>query len=337
MNEEPTEPTEPTGPRLPPVAYPLLAAAFVAVLVWSFSRILLAVSTLRLHMAGIDISGKAATAVIALLVAVNVLVGSALVAYGRRVRKRPASFPLLLAAGALMVAGGVAALSVKQPPAEAKAQVVPLTAEGVKFLQPSLTLHAGGQVTIAFDNKDAGIQHNFHLFNGADAAAPSLYPGALVTGPAMTKYTFPAPPPGMYFFHCDVHPAQMSGTATVTAGPAAPPGVIDETAKGISFTEPKLSAPEGGQITIHFDNQDAGVPHNIVVFNGADGSAPMLFTGPPVTGPGAVDYTFSAPPPGMYFFHCVFHPAQMTGTLTVGPPGGGPSPKPSATPSASPG
>src|SRR6266487_6936024 len=81
MNEEPSEPT---GPRLPPIAYPALAVAFVAVLVWSFSRILLAVSTLHLHTAGIDIGGKTVAAAIAMLVALNVLIGSALVAYGRR-------------------------------------------------------------------------------------------------------------------------------------------------------------------------------------------------------------------------------------------------------------
>jgi plastocyanin len=330
MNEEPPEPS---GPRLPPIAYPVLAVGFVAVLVWSFSRILLAVSTLRLHVGGIDIGGKAATAAIAMLVALNVLVGSALVAYGRRVRRRPASFPLLLAAGALMVAGGVAALSVKQPAAGAERQVVALTAQGVKFLPTSLTFRSGGQVTIDFDNKDAGTMHNFHLFNGADATAPTLYPGALITGPATTQYTFTAPPPGMYFFHCDVHPTQMTGTVTVTAGPAPSPGVINETAKGTAFLQPQLSAPAGGQITIHFDNQDANVPHNIVVFNGADASAPMLFNGPPLTGPGSVDYSFTAPPPGTYFFHCIFHPDQMMGTLTVGAPGGG-GPTPTASGSA---
>ena len=332
------EAPEPRGPRLPPIAYPALAAGFVALLVWSFSRILLAVSTLRLHVGGTDIGGKTAAAAIALLVALNVLVGSALVAYGRRVRRRPASFPLLLGAGALLVAGGVAALSVKQPSAEAKPQVVTLVAQGVKFVPTSLSFQAGKPVTVDFDNKDAGTQHNFVLFNGSDATAPALFTGDLITGPGTAKYMFTAPPPGMYFFHCQVHPTQMTGTATVTAGPGPSPGVINETARGIVFLQPQLTAPAGGQITIHFDNQDAGIPHDIVVYNGKDANSPILPGGssPSVTGPGSIDFAFAAPPPGTYFFRCMFHPAQMTGTLTVGGPPGGPTPAPSASASPTP-
>jgi plastocyanin len=332
------ETPEPHGPRLPPIAYPVLAASFVALLVWSFSRILLAVSTLRLHLGGISISGKTATAAIAMLVALNVLVGSALVAYGRRVRRRPASFPLLLGAGALLVVGGVAALSVKQPSAEAKPQVVALVAQGIKFIPTTLNFQAGRPVTVDFDNKDSGTQHDFHLFNGPDANSPTLYPGALVTGPGVAKYSFTAPPPGTYFFHCDVHPAQMTGMAIVTPGPGPSPGVITETAKGIVFLQPQLTAPAGGQITIHFENQDMGIPHDIAVYNGKDANAPLLAgaSSPPVTGPGSVDFMFPAPPPGTYFFRCMFHPTQMTGTLTVGAPAGGGTPAPSASASPSP-
>jgi plastocyanin len=78
-----------------------------------------------------------------------------------------------------------------------------------------------------------------------------------------------------------------------------------------------LSAKSGGQITIHFTNADPSTPHNVVVFNGQDATAPALFTGPAVTGPGSIDYTFAAPPPGRYFFHCQFHPTTMKGILTV--------------------
>jgi plastocyanin len=38
-----------------------------------------------------------------------------------------------------------------------------------------------------------------------------------VTGPTTTTYTFTAPStPGSYFFRCDVHPTQMTGTFVVT-------------------------------------------------------------------------------------------------------------------------
>ena len=76
---------------------------------------------------------------------------------------------------------------------------------------------------MVFDNKDASIQHNFVLFNGKNASAPQLFSGTVITGPAVTRYIFTAPPPGTYFFHCEIHPIQMTGTATVTTAPAAAP------------------------------------------------------------------------------------------------------------------
>src|SRR5437867_1446914 len=86
---------EPDRPRLPGVAYPLLAVAFGGALVWGFSRILLA-------------SGKDQAVAIGILMALNILVGPALVAYGRRVRGRPAAYPILVgAAVAVVVAGAV--------------------------------------------------------------------------------------------------------------------------------------------------------------------------------------------------------------------------------------
>jgi plastocyanin len=118
----------------------------------------------------------------------------------------------------------------------------------------------------------------------------------------------------------------MTGTVTVAAassggqatGGTSGAGALQLTAKSLAFSPGSLTAPAGGgQITVHFDNQDPQVPHNLVVFNGRDASSPILFRGPPLTGPGSVDYRFAAPPPGTYFFDCEFHPTTMTGTLTV--------------------
>jgi plastocyanin len=89
-------------------------------------------------------------------------------------------------------------------------------------------------------------------------------------------------------------------------------------AQGTAFQPTEVPVKGGGQVTIHFDNRDAGIPHNIAVFQGADASAPLVFRGDLVTGPATKDYTFTAPPPGTYFFHCDVHPTQMTGTITVG-------------------
>jgi plastocyanin len=293
---------------LPPIAYPVLGLLFGGILVWAFSRILLAVS-------------KEQAAGIALLMALNVLVGAALVAYGRRVRRRPASFPLLLSGGLVLVAAGVIALNLKPSTIEpaAPVQKVTLVAQGIKFVQTKLDFTAGEKVQVDFDNKDAQTGHNFVLFRGANASAPVVFRGTVITGPATTTYSFTAPPPGTYFFHCEVHPTLMTGTATVTppAGGGPGGGALPLSAKNLLFSTKALTAPPGGQITIHFTNDDASVPHNVVVFNGKDATAPTLFRGPPVTGPGTADYTFPRPPPGTYFFHCEFHPTTMTGTLTV--------------------
>src|SRR3989442_14774352 len=73
-------------PALPPVAYPLLGLVFGGILVWSFSRVLLAVK-------------KEWAPVIALLMALNVLIGAAAGAYGVRGRRRASAFPLLSGGG----------------------------------------------------------------------------------------------------------------------------------------------------------------------------------------------------------------------------------------------
>jgi plastocyanin len=306
------------GPRLPGFAYPLLAVLFAGVLVWSFSRILLAVD-------------KNQASAIALLMALNLLIGAALIAYGTRVRKRPAAFPFLVAAALVLVAGGAVSAAVfgdrgleKGAAGEKpKTQAVTLEAKGIKFIQTELTLTAGAEIKMTFKNEDAGTQHNFALFNGPDPSAPAIFQGSATTGPATVTYTFKAPSkPSSYYFHCDFHPGPMTGTVKVEAGGGGAAGAPKEEAQGIKFLQPKLSlTPSAGKVSIHFVNSDAGTQHNIAVFRGSDATAPLLFRGGLVTGPASVDYTFNAPPPGTYFFHCDVHPT-MTGTLTLPAPGG---------------
>ena len=324
--DRPAEPPEDRpAPRFPPAAYPVLGLLFGATLVWSFSRILLAVS----HIAA---------AVIALLVSINILVGAALVAYGARVRRRPASFPLLVAAAVVVVGAGAAALGVGEEEGageEPRVHSVSVVAVDLEFDTSEIAVPAGSEVAIAFDNRDAGIQHNVAVFDGEDASAPVLFRGELITGPAQITYTFTAPPPGSYYFHCDVHP-DMNGTLTAAEGPpgegapgeggAAPPGEPGEgeqpgalqiVARDVAFVPAEATvSPIGGTVTILFENEDA-VPHNVAVFDGSDASAPVVFRGEVFPGPARMEYAFPAPPPGTYFIHCDVHPVEMTGTLTV--------------------
>jgi plastocyanin len=315
MSDRPAREPEGGRPSLPPVAYPILGLIFGGILVFSFSRVLLAVT-------------RSTAPAIGLLMALNILVGAALVAYGGRVRRRPASFPLLVVGSVAVIGVGLFALNLESRPEEAKAggpspAVIKLVAKGTAFDKTELSFPAGAKVTIDFDNQDAGTPHNVAIFS-KDNPNDVVFRGQLITGPTTATYTFTAPAqPGTFVFHCDVHPTQMHGTVTVTpgggggeggGGAGGPPTIV---AKGLAFQPSDLTVPGGGQITIHFDNQDPSTPHNIEVFNGDDASAPSLFKGDLVTGPAVKDYTFAAPPPGTYFFHCDIHPDQMKGTLTV--------------------
>jgi plastocyanin len=75
----------------------------------------------------------------------------------------------------------------------------------------SITVKAGAQVTINFNNMDSGVPHNFAAYTD-QSAATVIFKGDTVTGPGTKTYTFTAPTtPGTYFFRCDVHPTQMTG------------------------------------------------------------------------------------------------------------------------------
>jgi len=79
------------------------------------------------------------------------------------------------------------------------------------FDKTTLTVPAGSQININFDNKDEGIPHNFAVYTDS-TATQSIFAGQIITGPATTTYTFTAPSqPGTYFFRCDVHPTTMIG------------------------------------------------------------------------------------------------------------------------------
>jgi plastocyanin len=94
-----------------------------------------------------------------------------------------------------------------------------------------------------------------------------------------------------------------------TGGGQAGAGAGELVAKGTAFDPKELSFPSGGQISFTFTNQDA-VEHNFTLEGvaGADKD---------VQGNQEVTVAFQAPAPGQYKFLCEYHPAAMTGTLTV--------------------
>jgi plastocyanin len=87
-----------------------------------------------------------------------------------------------------------------------------LAAENTSYDVTELTAPAGAEVTLVFDNDDEGLQHNFALFESEDALDSPIFEGDRITGVDTINYEFTAPDtPGTYFYHCDVHPTQMTG------------------------------------------------------------------------------------------------------------------------------
>ena len=88
--------------------------------------------------------------------------------------------------------------------------MVNLTAENIAFDTDTVTVPAGANVTVIFNNKDSGIPHNFAVYDSS-LRSERIFVGEIITGPATTNYTFTAPSePGTYYFQCDVHPS-MNG------------------------------------------------------------------------------------------------------------------------------
>jgi len=88
---------------------------------------------------------------------------------------------------------------------------ITLTAQNVKFDKSTITVPAGAQVTVTFNNMDSGVPHNFAVYTDASAST-AIFKGQIVNGPGTTTYTFTAPSTkGTYFFRCDVHPTTMTG------------------------------------------------------------------------------------------------------------------------------
>ncbi len=135
-------------------------------------------------------------------------------------------------------------------------------------------------------------------------------------------YNFPEAP----------QPQLNNASCGQTAKPTAPAGsptlvenfvgqTVNVVAKGIKFDTNQIQVKTGGQIRIHFDNQDQGVQHNFAVYQSsttttqvAPGSVGVTFEGV-----NQDDVVFTAPQPGAYYFRCDVHPTIMNGNFIVTP------------------
>ena len=87
----------------------------------------------------------------------------------------------------------------------------------LKFDVDEITLPAETDVTISADNQDGGIPHNWAMYTD-DSASELIALTKICAAACVDEVTFTTPPPGEYFFRCDVHPTQMVGTVIVQKG-----------------------------------------------------------------------------------------------------------------------
>ena len=92
-----------------------------------------------------------------------------------------------------------------------------LTALSTLFDKDELVAPAGQPLSVAIDNQDAGILHDFDIYelDAEGEVGDLVYDGELFEGIDTKTFTVPALKAGTHQFICSVHPATMVGTLTV--------------------------------------------------------------------------------------------------------------------------
>jgi plastocyanin len=116
--------------------------------------------------------------------------------------------------------------------------------------------------------------------------------------------------------------AGEGGGAEPTATPQGPCTECTIVASGIAFDLDEIIAPAATDITVTFDNQDTGVPHDFTVWESeaaatAGGDAGKIATSGTINGGVSKDVTFNSDGAGSYYFNCTIHPPSMNGTFEV--------------------
>lgn len=220
-----------------------------------------------------------------------------------------------------------------------------IVGKGSKFVETAITLPPNTDVTLTFDNQDAGIPHNVNFFttespdtslgtckSGCEPASDVATP--IKPGPFKDTFTFTTPGPGKYLYHCDVHPDTMKGTLTVqegapvpgqappsgaAGGAQAPAGSVTVVATDNKFDKTTLDAKAAQPFVVDFQNKGR-VKHNIQFFDKQGGKTLADGAGSDtvfVDGGKSETLTFTPPGPGKFYYQCDLHPTEMNGTLNV--------------------
>jgi cytochrome c oxidase subunit 2 len=149
-----------------------------------------------------------------------------------------------------------------------------------------------------------GVSHNAMHFDVVAKTGPE-FDAWLADAIAKANASPPPPPSGQ--------PAPSGEPGA--SGPPAGAAPLQLAAHNVQFSTATLQAPADTLFTIDFDNQDAGIPHNVAIHKGSP-TGDEVFKGEIF--PGVKKTQYQVPPlaAGTYAFVCSVHPT-MTGTLTV--------------------
>lgn len=94
---------------------------------------------------------------------------------------------------------------------------VTIEATSMAFETTCLTMEPG-DLEVAFENKDNGVSHNFHL-EGVTPKVEGKDRTTLKTGPDTQTVAYVDIKPGTYKYVCDIHPLMKGELRVVAAGP----------------------------------------------------------------------------------------------------------------------
>jgi plastocyanin len=111
--------------------------------------------------------------------------------------------------------------------------------------------------------------------------------------------------------------AAAGTTTTWRPGPEGPVTSLTITSTDLSFDIEAFEVPVGEEVTVTYENEHEGVPHNLHV----DTGGPDEPTTEVVDGPVTQELTFTLDEAGEVPYVCDVHPATMRGTITASEPG----------------
>jgi len=92
-----------------------------------------------------------------------------------------------------------------------------IVAKDISWNTNCLALPSGPPPAITVNNQDAGIDHNFAIYDSFSQTKEFFQTGRFA-GVATKSFQLPPLPPGRYYFQCDVHGPSMSGVFIVGKG-----------------------------------------------------------------------------------------------------------------------